>query len=94
MKIENDKIILSFDYTGNDLLLTVDNSVPNFLIAGKDKKFFNADVKVDGKQLIIYSKQVKNPVSVRYAWSNTAKATLFNSEGLPASSFRTDNWEN
>ena len=27
------------------------------------------------------------------AWSNTARGTLFNKEGLPASSFRTDNWE-
>ena len=39
--------------------------------------------------------EVLEPVAARYAWSNTAKATLFNREGLPASSFRTDNskWE-
>ncbi|MGE5804377.1 MAG: sialate O-acetylesterase [Ignavibacteria bacterium] len=94
MKIDGDKIILSFDYAYGGLVLKEDNSEKNFFIAGEDKKFIIPDVKVDGKQLIINSPQIKNPVAVRYAWSNTAKATLFNSEGLPASSFRTDDWEN
>jgi sialate O-acetylesterase len=40
----------------------------------------------------VFSNNVKNPVAVRYAWGNTAEATLFNAEGLPASSFRTDDW--
>ena len=34
---------------------------------------------------------IKNPVFVRYAWSDTSTASLFNSEGLPASSFSTQN---
>ncbi|HSR17373.1 MAG TPA: sialate O-acetylesterase, partial [Ignavibacteriaceae bacterium] len=84
MKIDSDKIILSFDYAYGGLVLKEDNSEKNFSIAGEDKKFIIADVKVEGVQLIINSPQIKNPVSVIYAWSNTAKATLFNSEGLPA----------
>jgi sialate O-acetylesterase len=94
MKRDGDKMILSFDYAGEGLILKEDNSEKNFFIAGEDQKFITADVKIEGEQLIVNSPQIKNPVSVRYAWSNTAKAALFNSEGLPASSFRTDDWEN
>ena len=38
--------------------------------------------------------EVKNPVAVRYAWSNNPEdANLYNGSDLPASSFRTDNWK-
>jgi sialate O-acetylesterase len=37
---------------------------------------------------------VPKPVAVRYAWaSNPEGANLVNSEGLPASVFRTDDWK-
>jgi hypothetical protein len=64
----------------------------NFIIAGKDSVFKKAVVKVIGKQLIVSNPEIARPVAVRYAWSNTDEATLFNKEGLPASSFRTDIW--
>jgi len=34
---------------------------------------------------------VSNPMYARYAWSNDGKASLYNKEGLPASSFKTEN---
>ena len=40
------------------------------------------------------SPQVKQPAAVRYAWAaNPEGANLINSEGLPASVFRTDDWD-
>jgi len=42
---------------------------------------------------VLSSKKVTNPVSVRYAWKNSPKVNLFNTEGLPATPFRTDDWE-
>jgi sialate O-acetylesterase len=37
---------------------------------------------------------VPNPAAVRYAWSSTSPwANLFNKDGLPAQTFRTDDWE-
>ena len=42
---------------------------------------------------IVTSDAVAEPVAVRYAFRNYAEATLFNSSGIPASSFRTDDWE-
>ncbi len=92
MKIENGKIILSFKYAGKGLVMKDWNGHTEFIIAGKDKKFVKADVKVDGTKLIVYSDEVKYPVAVRYTWTNAVVGTLFNTEGLPASTFKTDNW--
>ena len=37
---------------------------------------------------------MKSPAAVRYAWaSNPEGANLINSDGLPASVFRTDDWD-
>jgi sialate O-acetylesterase len=93
MKIEGSKIILSFTHVGKGLVFKPINGETNFLIAGKDSNFANADVNVKGNKLIISSSYVQNPTAVRYAWSNTAEATLFNKDGLPASTFKTDNWK-
>jgi len=41
---------------------------------------------------VVSAKEVKKPVAVRFAWDNIAEPNLFNKAGLPASSFRTDNW--
>lgn len=38
------------------------------------------------------SNAIAHPVAVRYAWENWLVGTLFNTAGLPASSFRTDKW--
>jgi len=92
MNVENNKIILSFDYADDGLVIKELNGENNFIIAGEDKVFKKASVKIDGGKFIVSNDEIKNPVSVRYCWSNTEEATLFNKEGLPASSFRTDNW--
>ena len=92
MEIEDNKIILSFNHADGGLVLKPINEENNFIIAGADSNFVKADVKVDGDKLIVSSDQIKNPVAVRYAWSNTAEATLFNKDGLPASTFKTDDW--
>jgi sialate O-acetylesterase len=92
MKIQQGKIILLFDDVGKGLVFKSSNGESNFLISGKDSMFVKANVEVDGKRLIVYNDSVKNPIAVRYAWTNAAVATLFNKEGLPASTFRTDNW--
>ncbi len=92
MKVEEDKIILSFNYAESGLVLKERDGENNFLIAGKDKVFRKATVKIDNDKLIISNEQIKNPVAVRYCFTNTSEATLFNEDNLPASSFRTDNW--
>ena len=87
--VDGDKISIYFDHTGSGLeIRNTDKS--EFQIAAEDKKYFNAMVNNYNDHLKIFSNEVENPVYVRYAWSDTASATLFNLEGLPASSFSTE----
>lgn len=92
MKIEGDKIVISFTETGRGLMAK-GGTLKHFAIAGKDKQFVWAEAVIRGNKVVVSSKSVKNPVAVRYAWSdNPDEANLCNKEGLLASPFRTDNW--
>jgi sialate O-acetylesterase len=93
MKIDKQNAIVSFDYAEKGLVIKEVNGEHNFTIAGEDSIFRKAMVKVAGKRLIISNSEISSPRAVRYAWSNTDRGTLFNREGLPASSFRTNDWE-
>ncbi len=45
-----------------------------------------------GDTVVVTSDAVPTPIAVRYAWHDTATASLYNKDGLPASAFRTDDW--
>lgn len=93
MKVEGDKIILTFTEIGRGLICKEGKTLRHFAIAGEDQKFVWADAVIRGNKVIVSSKIVKNPVAVRYAWSNNPEdANLCNKEGLLASPFWTDNW--
>jgi sialate O-acetylesterase len=92
MQIEENKIRLSFDHIGSGLTTRDGKELTHFTIASHDKKFVEAKAVIDGKTVVVSSEAVKSPIAVRYGWSNTAEPNLSNKEGLPASSFRTDNW--
>ena len=92
MKVMNGKAVLTFDHAGKGLIVKPLKGETNFLIAGADKVFKKAVVKVEGSKLVVSNPEVPVPVAVRYAWSNTDEGTLFNKDGLPSSSFRTDDW--
>jgi sialate O-acetylesterase len=91
-KIEKKNISIEFTYADGGLKIT-ETTRNNFVIAGADKVFYPAKVKVQDNKLVVSSKKVKHPVAVRYAFLNTSVASLFNGAGLPASSFRTDDWK-
>jgi len=70
------------------------NELSGFEIAGKDKVFYPAIATiVDRKDVLVKSDKVTSPVAVRYAWSNWIEGTLYDTNLLPASSFRTDDWD-
>lgn len=64
-----------------------------FGIAGADRKFVWADAVIKGNKVIVYSDKISAPVAVRYGFSNSPRCNLYNEKGLPASPFRTDNWD-
>jgi sialate O-acetylesterase len=89
----SDRMEIAFDNPGGGLVVTQTDQGNGFQIAGDDHLFRSADVAVRNNRLIVSSPAVKNPRAVRYAFTNTPRATFFNSEGLPAPSFRTDTWD-
>lgn len=104
MKVEGNKIRLSFTQCGSGLVLGTSpytpagQSIPpqtklnGFGIAGADRKFVWADAVIDGNSVVVSSDQVANPVAVRYDWAESPIGNLYNKENLPASPFRTDAW--
>lgn len=104
MKVEENKVRLSFDYVGSGLVVGAkegpapvaevkDGVLKRFAIAGADKKWFWAEAVIDGQSVVVSSGAVPEPVAVRYAFSmNPDGANLYNREGLPVGPFRTDNW--
>lgn len=60
-------------------------------VAGEDRVFYPAKAWIERSKLYAKSDKVKKPVAVRYAFKNWAVGDLY-SDGLPISSFRSDNW--
>ncbi|MCQ2183912.1 MAG: hypothetical protein MJY62_00690 [Bacteroidales bacterium] len=70
-------------------------NVPGFEIAGADKIFHKADAYVTkGKFVEVSSPLVESPEAVRYCFRNWCVGGLYNNYGMPAFSFRTDDWDN
>jgi sialate O-acetylesterase len=106
MTIEGNKIILTFKQTGSGLIIGTSPYIPEgkeapapaskltgFSIAGEDRTFVPADALIKGNKVIVSGDKVSNPVAVRYGFSNSPVCNLYNKEGLPASPFRTDDWD-
>jgi hypothetical protein len=92
MRLKGSSVRLMFDHVGSGLELREDAS-RHFIIAGADKRFHFADAVVEGDTIIVSSDAVKRPKAVRYGWTAAGAPNLFNREGLPASPFRTDEWD-
>ncbi len=96
-ELKNSSLILKFKHAETGLF--AHEKLEGFEIAGEDKIFHLATAKVINRNNIkkmdleVSSKQVLKPVAVRYAWKNWIVGTLFDANLLPASSFRTDNWD-
>jgi len=93
MKIDGNKIILSFTNVGSGLMAQGGGELKGFAVAGADRQFVWAQAKIDGNKIIVWKDKIANPVAVRYAWAdNPEGANLYNKDGLPASPFRTDEY--
>jgi len=94
-KIKDGSIILKFKNAKVGLYSY--GELKGFEIAGKDRVFYPAIAKIGNdkkrREVIVKSDKVPNPVAVRYAWRNWVVGTLYGNNLLPASSFRTDNWD-
>lgn len=91
MTIEGSRIRVRFRHAGGGLVFDAAKGT-SLVAAGVDGVFKPATAVVDGETLVVSSAGVAAPVAVRYAWEDDPVTSLRNTEGLPASPFRTDTW--
>lgn len=92
LSIEKNTATLKFQNVPNGLT-SFGKALSLFEIAGADHKFYPAKATIKGSSIAVSAEEVKAPVAVRYAFKDFVTGDLFGNDGLPVSSFRTDNWE-
>ena len=102
VKLKYRKAIIEFNNVGNGLEtksinldgnLALKGRLIGFAICGKNKKWQWAQAKIVSENKIkVWNEDIKKPMAVRYAWSNFPICNLYNSVGLPAVPFRTDDF--
>ncbi|MFM1560975.1 MAG: sialate O-acetylesterase [Roseibacillus sp.] len=102
MKKVGSRIRIEFDQVGSGLMIgrkeglapTVQISnaeLARFAIQDASDKWHWAKAKIEGKTVVVWHDDVKNPKHVRFGYeSNPEGINLYNKEGLPASPFTTD----
>jgi len=78
---------IEVDFKSKGTGLVTKGSLSGFEIAGLNGVFHEASAKIINNKVRVSSEKVNNPMNVRYGWENWFEGTLFNKEGLPASSF-------
>jgi len=93
MQVEGNAIRVKFTHVSGGLVAK-GGDLKWFQVAGADKNFVDATAKIDGNTIVVSAPGVAAPVAVRYAWNRWPEgANLYNSDGLPAPQFRSDDWE-
>ena len=96
IKVKNNKVYVNFKFAKNGVT-SYGKPLSGFEIAGEDKIFYSAVASIDPhwsagwenrSVLTLSNKNVPNPLYIRYGWKNYIEGALYNVEGLPASSFR------
>ena len=92
VEFKGDTAVITFERA--DMWIYGKNGLKSDLVevAGEDHVFHPAKAWIERSKLFVKSDDVKKPVAVRYAFKDWADGDLF-CDGLPVSSFRTDNWE-
>ena len=81
--------IVEFDDVGGGLIAS-NGILTGFEIAGSDGNYQGANAVIVNGRVEVFNRSIQQPVSVRYAWRDDSTASLFNVEGLPASSFTSE----
>lgn len=92
IEIEGDTIAVTFEHCGMWPAGRMAFESKQFKVAGEDRVFYPARAWISRSKIYVRSDKVAKPVAVRYAFENYADGDLFNEEGLPFPSFRSDDW--
>lgn len=91
VEMNGNSITVKFANAANGLT-TFGKELTQFEVAGPDKVFHPAKAVIKAESVVVSAPEVPSPVAVRYAFRDFVVGQLYNTEGLPASSFRSDNW--
>jgi sialate O-acetylesterase len=90
---QNDTAVIAFDRSKEWVYFEHGTTSRHFEVAGADRVFHPAtQVWVSRNRVYVKSDQVRQPLAVRYAWRDWVEGDLMH-DGLPVSSFRTDDWD-
>ena len=91
VEFKGDTAVVAFDRSKEWVYFENGTHSTNFEISGADKIFHPAKAWVNRNRVYVTSDEVKQPVAVRYAFHDWVVGDLMH-DGLPVSSFRTDEW--
>lgn len=92
LEIKGSSVVVSFNDDSKMGLTSYGKEVTGFEVAGKNKVFYPASAHLRAKSVVISSPHVTEPVAVRYCFDDFVVPSLFGTNGIPVSSFRTDDW--
>lgn len=92
VEFKGDTAVVSFDKSKEWVYFNNGPTSDLFEIAGEDRVFHKAKAWIERNRVYLKSDEVSRPVAVRYAFRNWADGDLF-CDGLPVSSFRSDDWD-
>lgn len=92
--VHGNQMVIKFKNVSQSLVSSDKQPLRYFAISGSDKQFEWAKAHISGcNEITVSNPEIKHPVAVRYAWAdNPGKVNLYNTCGLPAAPFRTDQW--
>ncbi len=103
-RVDGTTIRVSFANAQNGLMLaekdgpqpptpTPDAALSWIAIQAQEGSWHFADARIDGSELLVSSKDVAEPVAVRYAWTaRPVGSLLYSKDGLPAGPFSTNGY--
>ncbi|NJB83526.1 sialate O-acetylesterase [Wenyingzhuangia aestuarii] len=93
IKIVGSKALIDFEEAPLGIT-SMGKTLKDFEIAGEDGIYYQAKAKIinKGTVLQVWNDEIKKPKNVRYGWQSYIEGSLFNTAGLPASSFSTEGW--
>ena len=89
MRIEGNKLILTFTNTGDGLASRDGEPLNWFELAGEAQPWTDATATITAPDTVSVSAEgITHPVAIRFAWHKLAEPNLMNSANLPAAPFR------
>jgi sialate O-acetylesterase len=89
-KPEGARLRLTFEHAAG--LTSRGASVAHVSVAGADHVFHPAEARIEGEALVVWSAAVPAPLAARFGWGAADQTNLWNTAGLPAACFRSDDW--